>query len=262
MILSTRHIIAQKVADEFRGQVARTHSDMVSYPLRYLNLQIALSEHFRVIVHEIPDMTVQKVVAELRSFGFRLSPESYDKYLNLAGLFYAAGDAVIIFIERRDSEERKKFTLSHEISHFLNEYFRMKLKRKGYGTLSLFEPSQSGDHAVVAKRCSKRDVFSSVLGEPEPDFEPRDRGVSLDQLRISYERHQDRLKERICDWFAAELLMPVSVIKRHEHKWIEEGKSFSEIVESVRSLFEVSWQASRIRAEELQIGNIEESFLS
>lgn len=262
MILGKKHIIARKVADEFRERLILTHAELLTYPLQYLNLQVAVTEHFKIIVDEIPEMSVRKIRAKLNSLGLGFPGEAYDEFLELAGFFYATDDTAFIYIEQNDSEERKKFSLSHEISHFLNEYFKIKLKKKDHDTLSLFEEESGGLPIVVAKRCTKKDVFTPIYGKEEPDFAADVNKVSIEQLMIQREQHQNRLRERICDWFAAELLMPVDILKQQEPTWIKSGASLEKIVEEVQALFGVSYQAARVRVEELKLGtNVQQSLI-
>src|SRR5260221_8792857 len=157
MILQKRHIIARKVADEFRRSLNMSHRELLEYPLQYMNIQVAVCEYFGIIISEIPELSVQKVRAKLSTLGLRVNTQDYDDYLQLAGFLYASEGAVCIFIEQLDIEERKKFTLAHEIAHFLNEYFklRVKLKRDDQLTLPLFEESPRKSPLIIANRCTK-----------------------------------------------------------------------------------------------------------
>jgi Zn-dependent peptidase ImmA (M78 family) len=258
MILQKRHIIARKVADEFRGRLLLTHTELLEYPLQYVNLQIAICEHFGIIVDEMPNLSIRKIKAKLSSLNLPLEAESYDEYLQLAGFLYASDGAVIIFIEQMDSEERKKFTLAHEIAHFLNEYFklRLKLKQANQMTLPLFESGPRKSPTFIAKRCTKNDVFSAIYGQAEPDFEVGSNPVSLVSLLAQKQMNQDSLREKICDWFAAEVLMPVDMLKRLEPQWIDQRMTLDAMSQAVQENFLVSFQAAQVRVKELKLGNI------
>jgi Zn-dependent peptidase ImmA (M78 family) len=263
MILKKRHIIACKVADEFRDRMRMDHSELLKYPLKYLNFQVAVCEQFGIIIDEIPALSVRKVRSKLAMLGLQFDPEAYDDYLQLAGFLYASDGAVIIFIEQTDIEERKKFTLAHELSHFLNEFFKIqiKLNRRNQLILPLFEVDHLKSLSVIAKRCTKNDVFSLIYNSKEADFSASKKTASIESLIAQKQIRQDNLRERICDWFAAELLMPIHILKELERQWIAEGHSLDLMIENIQQFFEVSFHAAKVRAEELSLGVISQDTL-
>ena len=249
------------MADEFRKRLLHTHAELLVYPLKYMNLQVALCEHFGIIVDEIENLAIRKIRTKLFSLGLHLPAEPFDDYLELAGFLYASDGTVIIFIEKNDIEERKKFSLAHETAHFLNEYFKLKAQRTNHTTLPLFEEKTSESHVVIAKRCTKNDVFGMLFGKKEPDFHVKNEKVSIESLLAYKQKRQDTLREKICDWFAAELLMPVDIVRQLESKWMAEGLTLDQMINGIQESFEVSFFAAQVRADELQLGQTSQDYL-
>jgi Zn-dependent peptidase ImmA (M78 family) len=262
MIPRKPHLIARRVGNTFREELQRTHSDLLAYPLQYRNLRIAVSEHFNMVIEELPNLRVESVRDFLARLQLQLPIEPCDNYLELAGFMYAYDDGAIIFIEQNDIEERKKFSLLHEVSHFLNEYFQIRLRTKNHGTLSLFvEKMANEDAIVVATRCTKNDIFTQIYGIVEKDFRDDNAISSIEHIKALRQKRQDQLKEKICDWFAAEVLMPIAMLEQLEKGWLQRGFSNLDMINEIRVSFEVSRIAAQVRAQELQLGVVPQQHL-
>jgi Zn-dependent peptidase ImmA (M78 family) len=255
MILQKRHIIAKRVGNKFKEDLKQSHSEFLNYPLEYLKLKIAISEFFNIVIEELPELTLDNIRKYLLKFNLELPREIGDDNLELAGFMYISDNASFMFIEENDIEERKKFSLLHETSHFMNEYYQIKLKSSEMHTISLFEKDiRSESNIIIAKRCSKNDVFGQIYGINQEKDKGIEKIVLVNKLIEEKEKRENVIKERICDWFAAEVLMPVEIIKKMEEKWILRKYPYEEMVNEIHSFFKVSRQAANVRATELQVG--------
>lgn len=258
MIVQKKHLIARKLSNKFKEDLITTHPDLIRYPLEYESLKITIQEHFNIIIEEIPNLKIKKVKSILYKFNLDFPSKEYDDYLDLAGLMIAYDNVAFIFIEENDSEERKKFSLLHEVSHFLNEYYKIKLKSKDNQTIPLFdELTKPNSTIMVAKRCTKNDVFTQTYGSKENEISSDTNLRLLKKLRAEKNAKEENLKERVCDWFSAEVLMPIDLLKQLEIKWTNENYTLNDMIESIQKLFRVSKQAAKVRANELKLGNID-----
>lgn len=243
-----KHRIAQKVVDTFRTRVMATHADLFAYPLTLDALTVMVSETYPLAVQEIERMDIHKVARTIAQLGGSIEVSVLDEYMALAGFLYAHRGGGVIFIEQSDIEERRKFTLAHELGHFINEYYEpVFLKYEASNTLPLFSEDRTQQtQQVVAARCSPADIH----GEDEPMTQ---QGVdpSVKELVERLRREQKtRFNEIRANLFAAELLMPVEECARLESRCMREG------LDPVRELmrrFGVSRQAADVRVQELHL---------
>ena len=177
-----------------------------------------------------------------------------DRYSALAGFLYAHRGNGIIFIEETDPEERRKFSLAHELGHFINDYYRpVYLKYENSNTIPLFQEEGTAQlRQVVSARCTKRDIF----GEDEPKLVEVKNKENEELLVELHRKQKEKFKEIKANYFAAELLMPMEECKRIEYE--NEGASGAELTAALVMRFAVSRSAAAIRVEELRLGVLEE----
>lgn len=248
-----KHRIAEKVVDSFRTKVQRTHADLFCYPLSLTALSVMISETYPIAVHEITRLDIQKIHAMISRCGGSFTPSVLDAYTALVGFLYAHRGGGMIFIEREDSEERRKFSLAHELAHFLNDYYEpFYLRYEASNTIPLFAEDRTAlMQQVVAARCSERDIY----GDHAPEVK---RIASLEVKKIVQairREERERFNEIRANLFAAELLMPLEECKRIEHECL---KTNLDIATELIKRFGVSRQAARYRVQELQLGAVEE----
>jgi Zn-dependent peptidase ImmA (M78 family) len=252
-----RHRIAQKVVETFRSRAGNTHADLLTYPLSLDALTVVISETYPIAVHQMEGLDIRKVARAVEQLGGSIETNVLDQYVALAGFLYAHRGGGLIFIERGDTEERRKFTLAHELGHFINEYYEpVYLKYEASNTLPLFSEDRTEQtQQVVAARCSPADIH----GEAEPII----RGTVDMSVRELVERlhreQRSRFSEIRANLFAAELLMPMEECARVEHE--NEGASVGELIAALIKRFGVSRSAAAIRVEELRLGIMEERLL-
>jgi Zn-dependent peptidase ImmA (M78 family) len=254
MIHEQRHRIAHDVVEAFRSKVQRTHADLYTYPLTLDALTVMISETYPIAVHQIADLDIHKVSHAIRSLGGELTTSTLDNYMALAGFLYAHRGGGAIFIERGDSHERRKFSLAHELGHFINDYYHpIYLKYESSNTIPLFQEEQTVQvRQVVSARCTKGDIFGG--GEPETvEVRSPDTRLLLDELQ---REQKEKFKEIKANFFAAELLMPIEECRRLEFE--NHGLTQQELTLTLMKRFGVSRAAAAIRVEELQLGVVEE----
>jgi len=245
-----KHLVAQQVADLFRQKIQRTHSDLYGYPLSLSTLTTMISETYWIAVQPVANLDIHKVQTVIQRLGGSLETSVLDEYSALAGFLYAYRGSGVIFIEAMDTEERQKFSLAHELGHFVIEYYQpIHLKYGSSNTIPLFVEEQTRDmRQVVAARCTKRDIY----GDDEPHIvQPIEEVVKrlLDELQ---RERKEKFNEIRANLFAAEMLMPLEKCRQIERAYI--GRDQEEIVHVVMRTFGVSRQAARYRVQELQLG--------
>ncbi len=267
-----RHRIAQETVDWIRRRyfgdnlVPKGWIPTVSgYPLSFDALSRAIRESFRLAIHPTPSMTIGDIAAVLHRLQLPIEPERLDGYSELAGFLYAYQGGGIIFIEETDTDERKKFSLAHELGHFINDYYRpIYLKYESSNTIPLFQDEVTAQlRQVISARCTKRDIFRG----DKPEFVANS-SKENEQLLAELQREQKDQPDRSpagkfmeikANLFAAELLMPMMECGRIEYE--NQGASQEDLTLAVMQRFGVSRSAAAIRVEELRLGVVEEGLM-
>jgi len=225
MILREKHIRAQEEANSFLDLLSAYDATLITYPLEYEKLKLAISERFDILIEEIHGLTVREVKDHLDRLGLPWPSESVEDDTELSGFFYSAEpNARFIFLDASDNEERKKFSLLHEVCHFLKECF-----------WSYHRDQQP----VIAMRCTSHDLVAKCNTTTSTDKVVDDHG---------------NFKEWVCNWFAAEVLMPVQDIADLEKSWKRKKMSKDQVADCIKSQFQVSRSAAGIRTIDLKIG--------
>lgn len=162
-----RHRVAQEVVDTFRSTVQQTHADLFCYPLALDALMVMVSETYPIAVHEIRGLDIDKISQAIKAFGGNLATSTLDRCMAFAGFLYAHRGGGVIFLERNDSEERRKFSLAHELGHFPDDYYRpVYLKYESSNTIPLFQEEQTAQvRQVVSARHQARHLRRCRAGD-------------------------------------------------------------------------------------------------
>jgi Zn-dependent peptidase ImmA (M78 family) len=249
-----RHRITQEIVDWVRSNCFSPNGGLPRYPLSFDSLSTSIRESFRIAIHSIPELHIARIAATVQRLHLPFESTTLDRYSALAGFLYAYHGGGIIFIEANDREDRRKFSLAHELGHFINDYYRpVYLKYESSNTIPLFQEEQTVQvHQVVSARCTKRDIFGG--DEPEMlEVKSPDTRTLLDSLQ---REQKEKYKEIKANSFAAELLMPMEECKRVEHE--NPGASQEELTEALMKRFGVSRAAAVVRVQELHLGVVEE----
>lgn len=244
-----KHKIAREAVERF---FRPTGGPADSRPVSFTELSLLASERYRLVIQTFSDLNIETILSTMRTLDLPVNRSLVGHYSSLAGFMYACNGTGMIFIEENDSEERRRFTLAHELGHFINDYYRpIYLKYENSNTIPLFQKDEAAQtHQVVSARCTKKDVF----GEEELEIA----GGQARGIHRSAELHREqreKFKEIKANLFAAELLMPMEDCKRIEHEC--DGATKDELVAELVKRFGVSRSAALIRVEELLLGEKE-----
>ncbi|MBM4168428.1 MAG: ImmA/IrrE family metallo-endopeptidase [Ignavibacteria bacterium] len=241
-----KHRITEDVVRWFFNHARLNGYNQVAYPISHFTLSKMIGETFSIAMQPIANLTTEKVAKVLQRLNLPFEQSALDRYSDVAGFLYASRGGGIIFIEETDTEERQKFSLAHELGHFINDYYRpVYLKYENTRTIPLF--SQEESDKVVSARCTKSDIFGA-----EGYLRQR---LSRDEGNL-LTWHKEKFREIKANGFAAELLMPMEECRRIEHE--NQGASQEELTLALIRRFGVSRSAAAIRVEELRLGMVEE----
>lgn len=127
----------------------------------------------------------------------------------LAGFLYAVGEDASIFVERSDPVTRRRFSVAHELGHYLL-HFRPLLQRLS---------AQAGVPVEAI------DAFPHVKDDSEPDAQPEGHIVLPLQFAEARALPPQAQMELEANRFAAELLMPSPLLTELAAEY---GRYFSE----------------------------------
>lgn len=146
---------------------------------------------------EMPNLTGEAAVAFLVQKGSILEPLGDVTGEKLAGFLYATALHGSIFIERGDRVTRRRFSVAHEIGHYLLHFRR-------------YLAGLPEDETVVIGA-----IEALPLGEGDVDPSQTSRGrLVLAQSGMDAAHHLSyEQMEREADQFAGELLMPAYVVE-------------------------------------------------
>lgn len=152
---------------------------------------------------------------------------TYELPSNLAGRLYA--EQRIIEVRRQDHPRRQRFTIAHEVGHYRLHVVAAGLASSPYACSAA--AITSGDGSTPAASALQAQPLPG-LSAPAATAQP---GASNQQLRQ---------REIEANAFAAELLMPASLVEQAVGRY---GKDVGALAE----LFDVSSQAMQFRLEKL-----------
>lgn len=180
---------------------------------------------------QLPHLTDAKALQHLKDcFGLDTSAESGDEG-PLAGALYFAADtgSSWIYVEQTDIPTRQRFTVAHELGHFVNEA-QPAFRRLRTQATSTNQP------LLRFSRCST--VALDSTGEP-----PSVPTSGLHTIKKHWT--DDDLKEINANRFAAEVLMPYRgmrsiIAKRLGPNGVESQQEFDELLAEIAKIYNVS----------------------
>jgi hypothetical protein len=155
-------------------------------------------------VESIAGLTVTKACQWLERNGIWQDSVPHDRPLR--GCVTADGGHGIIFLEEADPEEEQRFTLAHELAHFLRDYWRPRhLARERLGPHAL--------EVVDGKRSpTPSERLGALLGEVKLGFHMH--LMDRDARRKPVDPESDEA-ERCADRLGCELLAPAEHVAAH-----------------------------------------------
>ncbi len=184
---------ATRMSDEaIRNVIARLYADSEVDPPTAKSPIAPLARLIDADCHsvtrlEIAGLTERAAEQDLLQRGALLKPADWDAAEPLAGYMYACGGMGILYVERGDVVERRRFSAAHELGHYLLHF------------LPVYENGDVESVQTDRFKPAEVDTASAVVGEAPPDQAIADAAL-----------HARREVE--ANSFAAELLMPREVI--------------------------------------------------
>lgn len=181
-------------------------------------------------------------------YGIAISGEAPDDAPLAGGLYLAhRGLPRWIFVERRDSVERQRFTIAHEIGHLVLEA-EAEVARRRDAPGELFTRTASGQ-VTKFSRCAHAVVDRREDGESRPGWRQRPGHGSTAQ-RPAWSAAD--LREFEANHFAAELLMPLAgvqhiIVRETGSAGVRTGRDLERLVSVVAATYHVSHAAARKR---------------
>jgi Zn-dependent peptidase ImmA (M78 family) len=146
---------------------------------------------------ELTGLTSATAIQELLRRGGIVEPPERLSHERLAGFIYTAAHIGAIFVERADYLVRRRFSVAHELGHYLL-HFRPLLQAGESDEPSVYEAME----AIP---------FSS--SEAEPDQMPVGRMTFTRPAQSTASQKSFRDMEREANQFAGELLMPKEIVQ-------------------------------------------------
>jgi Zn-dependent peptidase ImmA (M78 family) len=147
---------------------------------------------------EVDGLTAKQAEVVLLQRGALLGPLDGLGVEPLAGFLYVSAQFGVIFVERRDLLVRRRFTVAHELGHYLL-HFRPALAR-------VLEPQ--GDRPL-----SIMDALPMAGDEADPEALPRGEVILAGERGAQPSLPAYEEMEREANAFAAELLMPEDIVQ-------------------------------------------------
>lgn len=159
---------------------------------------------------EVSGLTRDTAARYLAERGGLMDEDGGERQSPLAGFLYAVGEDGSIFVERRDPVARRRFSVAHELGHYLL-HFRTLLRNVS---------------ARIGAPVEALDAFPQADSESEPDAQPDGQIVLPLVYAETHALPPLAQMEMEANRFAAELLMPSVVVAelaaRHERYLGEE----------------------------------------
>lgn len=135
----------------------------------------------------------------------------------LHGLLLVQSGAGIVFIDGRDEERERRFSLAHEVAHFLRHYYAPRLR-----VLRVFGPELLDVLDGVRAPTAEERISGALIGVPlGTDLHLIERGVAGDIDRLSVWNAEDE-----ADVLAVELLAPAAEVLQRVTTVRTEGRSY------------------------------------
>ncbi len=150
------------------------------------DLRRAIPRAALLSVKELADLSVQRVSAWLRDQG--VSSFAAERERALCACLFARGGWGFIFLDADDDEAEQRFSLAHELAHFLRHYHeprRRAIAKFGRQILDVFDGKRSptpaerlhallrnvhvGEHVHLLARDDRRQIASPTIASAELD---------------------------------------------------------------------------------------------
>jgi hypothetical protein len=218
------------------------------------DLRPAIARAFPLTPVHLPELQVSGVESWLRAQGVRCALDASDRLLH-ACLVARAGSG-IVFLDRNDAGAQQRFSLAHELAHFLRDYWeprRHAVEQFGPGVLEVFEgkrPPQPEErvHALLAQvpigfrihlleRNSDGRIASDEVDEVEANADLlalqllAPEGTVLDQLeRTAPEDRRGAARALLIDRFG----LPVDIAARYARSLVPSERNVSPFLQHLR----------------------------
>lgn len=164
-------------------------------------MRAAVARAFPLSPVHVPSLTVTGAGGWLRAQGIRCTLDAVDRPLH-ACLVAHAGSG-IVFLDAEDDDAQQRFSLAHELAHFLHDYWeprRHAIEQFGEGVLEVFDGVRPprAEEQVQALLAQVPIGFRITLLDREPDGVTASWGV--DQVELDADR------------LALQLLAPEAVV--------------------------------------------------
>lgn len=202
-----------------------------------------LIEGDNLACYEIDGLSSRSAMGFLLRRGGLIEPLAEVNDEPLAGFLYASRRAGIIFVERGDLLVRRRFSVAHELGHFLLHFRPLLASSQNDGELFLTE------------------ALNASAGEDEPDVIPESRiatGEAGDLIALAPPPEQ---MEREANLFAVELLMPAPVVREMAARLADDFRG-EDLVWRMATEMLVSRAAMRYRLREMGLLAPETVFLN
>lgn len=191
--------------------------------------------NYNLTCTELPKLTGETAAEFLVRQGSILAPPENVDGEKLAGFLYATAMHGSIFVERGDRMTRRRFSIAHELGHYLlhfRPYFASLAADDEARSLGAMETFPSGEEEAEPHQLPQGDVVLNGSGKGAA-FVP-----SIQQM------------EREANQFAGELLMPVDVIAELVNRYSPEFRG-SDLIWRLATDMLVSRAAMRWRLRDL-----------
>jgi Zn-dependent peptidase ImmA (M78 family) len=104
------------------------------------DMRDAVARAFPLSPVHLPDLQVSEVVAWLQAQGVRCTMDAVDRPIHAC--LVAHSGSGLVFLDSQDDQAQQRFSLAHELAHFLHDYWeprRHAMERYGDGVLEVFE---------------------------------------------------------------------------------------------------------------------------
>ena len=184
--------IQQAIADLY-AETGVTPPSMQRTIVRLSELVAALN----LTCLEMPGLTRDAAARKLAERGGLMDEDGGERQSPLAGFLYAVGEDASIFIEESDPVSRRRFSVAHELGHYLLH----------------FRPLLAHLSAQIGAPAEAMDAFPQAEIESDPDEQPD--GQILLPLAFEEALALPPLAqmEMEANRFAAELLMPTALVE-------------------------------------------------
>jgi len=167
----------------------------MEYPITPLG---PLMKRLPVVIQEMPELTSRRILAHLLNIGALETEEEFGEVSQepMAGFFFACGQYAWIYVRADDPIARKRFSAAHELGHYWLH----------------FRPLLTAELVREDEPPAWRDDFAEAQAT-ETEEGNENRIVNETQIYARQEREANN--------FAAELLMPETVVKSLYNYWKE-----------------------------------------